>query len=589
MRNVKLWIWPGLAAVACVSALATWFTASAIEADIRSRTLAALRVDHAWAQVLAEGRDLTLTGLAPDEGSRGEALAIAGAIYGVRAVGDASALLPEESPYRFSAVKTPNGIMLSGFVPTESARAAIISKLTDLLPGIALSDQMKLARGAPEGLVSLAGYGLAAFPRFSTGSLEITDSTLQISGQALNPDDHEIALEALASPAPSAGVVSNVEIVPAPAVGDYTWSASKSADGIALTGYAPNVESRRAITESARSASEDLAVDDRMRYAAGVPEGVDWLAATGSGLAALANMTAGTVTLSGKTLNVSGEARDAEAFRKIRDSITTGMRGGVVLGTADIGMARAPTAEWQARLNADGLELSGLVSDEAVRDKMIEAARLKFGTRKIVDNLVIEAGASSPGFEQAALVALQALSRLENAEASIADGVVAIHGAAFNETSVAAINRLMAHELPQGFASQLAIAPGPEAGPQLSAKACQTELNRLATLNTVLFETGDAAIQEHSHGFLDRIAYAAQKCGQIRLEVSGHTDSNGSGPENLALSERRAQAVVDFMRDAGVSADRLVAIGYGESRPLQGNDTDAGKAANRRIEFRVLN
>jgi len=587
MRNVKLWIWPGLAVVACLSALAIWFKAGAIEADIRSRTMSALRQDQPWVQVLVTARDLTLSGLAPDEDSRGKALSAARNVYGVRDVKDASVLLPEEKPYRLSAEKSPSGITLSGFVPNESERANIISTLTGLLPGIALSDQMKLARGAPTGLVSLAGYGLSAFTRFSTGSLDITDRTMRISGQALNPDDHEAALAALSSIPPSAGVVSAVEITPAAATGDYTWSASKRAEGIVVNGYVPNGEMRDAIMERAGTIGGEQTVDDQMRFASGAPVGVDWLAAADVGLFALGKMTEGKVSIRGNTLDVSGEAHDAESFRLIQDTLATGLPDGLALGTADIGMAHGSSHDWAARLTGQGLELNGFIPNETIHVNILEAVSLKFGTAKVTDNLVVAAGAYE-GFEDAALTALQALSRLDDAEVSIRDEVVSIHGSAVNDVAFREVVRLMAEDLPEGFSSQSTIVPGHETGPQLSAQSCQTELDRLAASNTVLFQTGEAAIQNHSYGFLDRISHAAQQCGKVRLEISGHTDSDGSEADNLTLSERRAEAVIDFLTAAGVASDRLVAVGYGESRPLESNVTDGDKAANRRIEFTVL-
>ena len=588
MQNVKLWIWPGLAAVACLSALAIWFTAGSIEADLQSRTMSALRTDHAWAQVLIKGRDLTLTGLAPDEESREDALSIARNVYGVRDVSDASVLLPEEKPYRLSAEKTPDGIILSGFVPNETARADIISTLTGLLPGIALSDQMNLARGAPAGLVSLAGHGLSVFSRFSTGSMTITDRTMDIAGQALNPDDHEAALAALSLVPPSAGIVSSVEITPAAVAGEYSWSATKAADGIVVSGYVPDGEIREAIMARAGSIGGDLGADDRMRFAAGVPDGVDWMAATETALSALGKMTAGTVTVTVDRLDVSGEASDVEAFRGIQDILSNRLPGGLVLGTADIGLAQGASYTWTARLTGERLALSGLVPSEAFHTELLELVRLKFGSIALDDATEIAPGASQ-GFEAAALTALQGLSRLDEAEISIGDGLVSIRGSALNEAGAREVARLMAEDLPQGFAGDAEVSVDSDRGPELTAEACQAELNRLTASNVILFETGEAAIQDHSYGFLDRIARIARQCGEVRLEISGHTDSDGSEADNLALSDRRARAVVDFMTAAGIAADRLVAVGHGEGRPLASNETDEGKAANRRIEFRVLN
>lgn len=585
MRNVKLWIWPGLAAVACLSALAIWFTAGSIEADLRSRSVLALRADHSWAQVLIKGRDLTLTGLAPDEESREEALSLARNVYGVRDVRDTSVLLPEEKPYRLSAEKTRDGIILSGFVPNESARADIISTLTGLLPGIALSDQMNLARGAPTGLVSLAGYGMSVFSRFSTGSMTITDRTMDISGQALNPDDHEAALEALSMVPPSAGIVSSVEITPAAAIGDYSWSATKAAEGIVVSGYAPDGGIREAIMARAGGGAR---AEDRMRIAAGVPDSVDWMAGAETALSALGKMTSGTVSITGGTLDVSGEASDVEAFRGIQDILSNGLKGGLVLGTADIGLAQGASYEWMARLTGEHLALSGLVPSESAHTELLELVRLKFGAIELEDALEIAPAAPS-GFEAAVLTALQALSRLDEAEASIGDGVVSIRGSAMNEAGAKEVARLMDEGLPQGFSGEAAVSTSNDSGPQLKDEACQAELNRLTASNIILFQTGEATIQDHSNGFLDRIAQIARQCGQARLEISGHTDSDGPEADNLALSYRRARAVADFMTTAGISVDRLVAVGHGEGRPLASNETDEGKASNRRIEFRVLN
>lgn len=588
MRNLKLWIWPGLAVVVCLTALAIWFKAAAVETDLQSRTLAALRQDHAWAKVSLKGRDLTLTGLAPDENSQNAALDIARHVYGVRIVRDASAMLPEEKPYRLTIEKAADGIRLSGFVPNEAARTNLITTLTGMLPGIALSDQMKLARGAPTGLISLAGYGLSAFPRFSTGLLDITDRNMRISGQALNPDDHEAALAALSSVPPSAGNVSAVEITPAVKSGEYIWSASIRAGGIILNGYAPDAQTREAMLAQALSIRPELPVEDQMRFASGAPEGVSWKAATSESLSILSNLAEGTVSIHGKRLDVSGRAVGGEAFQRIQEAVSAKLTSGLVLGTADIGMAAVSPFEWTATRSGEEIVLAGYLPSEAVRAKILEASRLKFGTTEIEDNQKIAVGAPD-GFVDAALAALQALSRLDDAEVRMRGGMITVKGTALTEAASVEVARLMADGLPQGFAGQPAIAFGQTTVSQLPASACQAELDRLTSLNTVLFETGEAAIQDHSYGFLDRIAHVARQCGAARLEISGHTDSDGAEAANLALSERRAKAVLDFMAAAGVATDRLTAVGYGEGRPIKSNDTDEGKAANRRIEFRVLN
>jgi outer membrane protein OmpA-like peptidoglycan-associated protein len=74
----------------------------------------------------------------------------------------------------------------------------------------------------------------------------------------------------------------------------------------------------------------------------------------------------------------------------------------------------------------------------------------------------------------------------------------------------------------------------------------------------------------------------------LKIEISGHTDSKGSADYNKKLSERRAKAVVDYLVAKGVSSDRLRYAGYGMDRPLVSNDDETGRQLNRRTEFEII-
>ncbi len=102
------------------------------------------------------------------------------------------------------------------------------------------------------------------------------------------------------------------------------------------------------------------------------------------------------------------------------------------------------------------------------------------------------------------------------------------------------------------------------------------------------FELDSARILPSSFGILDEAVAVLAKYGTLRLEIQGHTDSDGSDEYNLDLSQRRAQAVVDYFEGKGLDPSRFVARGYGESVPLVENDTAENKAFNRRVEFKIL-
>lgn len=104
----------------------------------------------------------------------------------------------------------------------------------------------------------------------------------------------------------------------------------------------------------------------------------------------------------------------------------------------------------------------------------------------------------------------------------------------------------------------------------------------------VNFQTGSAELTPLSRYELDNLVDALNKYATMTIELAGHTDSTGDADSNLALSQNRAQTVYDYLISKGIAAGRLSARGYGQTRPIADNATDAGREQNRRTEFRIL-
>jgi outer membrane protein OmpA-like peptidoglycan-associated protein len=107
-------------------------------------------------------------------------------------------------------------------------------------------------------------------------------------------------------------------------------------------------------------------------------------------------------------------------------------------------------------------------------------------------------------------------------------------------------------------------------------------------LQGVTFETGKATIQPDSYPQLDNVVDYMKHDKSARIEVSGHTDNVGNPKSNKKLSQRRAQACRDYLISKGIDGGRIQAVGYGEERPVASNDTEEGRAQNRRIEAKEL-
>jgi outer membrane protein OmpA-like peptidoglycan-associated protein len=108
-------------------------------------------------------------------------------------------------------------------------------------------------------------------------------------------------------------------------------------------------------------------------------------------------------------------------------------------------------------------------------------------------------------------------------------------------------------------------------------------------LRGVNFESGSAALTPDSYSILDEVVRSLQAYPEVRVEIRGHTDSQGPASFNLELSQRRAESVRQYLMNAGIDQSRLVAVGVGEEEPISSNSTPEGRLQNRRIEFRRLN
>jgi len=118
-------------------------------------------------------------------------------------------------------------------------------------------------------------------------------------------------------------------------------------------------------------------------------------------------------------------------------------------------------------------------------------------------------------------------------------------------------------------------------------------MNMLNKINTegkfvthgILFDVGKSTIKSQSMGTLNEIASVMKQNPALKFEIDGHTDADGDATANLKLSEQRAAAVRSQLTQMGIDGSRLTCKGFGETKPIDKNDSPEGKANNRRVEF----
>ncbi len=271
--------------------------------------------------------------------------------------------------------------------------------------------------------------------------------------------------------------------------------------------------------------------------------------------------------------------------------------GGVTAVNAEavrVGAVVQPYA-WSAARQDGRVVLEGSVPSADAGTAILSAAARAFPNAEVIDRMHIAGGAPSPHFADVAGDALRQLARLNAGQVRIVDAQIAFIGDGGQE----AVDALRARfsEPPPPFRARFALTidgldvEHPELqGLNLAsgdADACERGFERLMERNVINFATGSAQVEPSSRAVLDALASVALRCDRFTIEVEGHTDNAGARDLNMQLSQQRADAVAAYLAGQGVARSRLNARGYGPDRPRGDNATEAGQAANRRIEFSV--
>lgn len=259
-----------------------------------------------------------------------------------------------------------------------------------------------------------------------------------------------------------------------------------------------------------------------------------------------------------------------------------------------VGMLQRPY-QWSVRRQADGVMLSGFVPSEATRVSLLTVARAVFANADPVDEMTVAGGAPSPAFSDVARRAVRAVADLNSGEARITDNQIAVIGDA-GPQGADRVRDAFAN-LPAPFRARFAVTidgldiEHPELQglnlAQGNAETCERAFDRMMERNVINFRENSSNIDPSSRRTLDALASVALRCDRFSIEVAGHTDNSGSRDANMELSRARADAVENYLVAQGVERSRMSARGYGPDNPRASNESEAGRAANRRIEFYV--
>ena len=409
--------------------------------------------------------------------------------------------------------------------------------------------------------------------------IAVSGRDVTLAADAFSEDGRHDAVAAIGA-VPGVRLV-NDETRLVPEAKPFVWSAERDVVRVTLSGSSPLPASKAKLLEAARADLGGVEVVDQTNLSRGAPPRFDDAALLL--LQQIPKLKDGKITITDAKVSLAGMARDLGGREAIAAALKNLPEGFSVAANE----VKAPPYIFQAYKDpvALTLTLTGNVPDNNVRTAIVAASNRKFFSEKVVDNLKTSLGAPS-GFANAVVPALGALSRLSTGTLVVSDREVKLSGDALYDAAPGQLRAGLTKDLPQGFQLKADVSVKPAAAP-VDATVCQQLFTEVLGKGTIRFESGRSSLDPDSAGLLDHLVETALRCPTTRIDVAGHTDADGDVGANQALSEKRAQAVVDYLVKAGLPAGRFAAIGYGSAQPVADNDTDEGKARNRRIEFIV--
>lgn len=287
----------------------------------------------------------------------------------------------------------------------------------------------------------------------------------------------------------------------------------------------------------------------------------------------------------GRDVLLSGTAPNQLAVAEAKTIALSG-DGVRVVDATQVDIAE-PLPKNDASLNAlvtsGSLILRGTVADQASIDSLVADAAKVFGKANVVNKLRVGKNVAALPNINGLFSTLAGDGNLGTLSAAVDNKQLTLKGDVLGADVKARIGGALGKLFPSGIDNQLnVVAP-------VKRDVCQDLVNELLASSTINFASGKAIIKEDSNALLASIADTAKRCQDARFEVSGHTDSTGNTDFNMTLSQKRAQAVVTHLAGLGLSSDQFTTAGYGPNQPVATNSTSAGRAANRRIEFKLKN
>ena len=585
------------AALFCV--LTASFAATVIEDSSRVAVRDTLdEKGMSWAEVDANGLQVFLAGTAPSEAERFKALSVAGTVVDAARIIDQ--MLVEDTkgiaPPRFSIeiLRNDSGTSLIGLVPAATDRDELMDEIAEATDGDEAADLLETAdHPQPETWQPALDFAIKALGRLPRAKISVDPDRVLIKAMVDSAGEKRELETELARIAPADLRLSLDISAPRPVITPFTLRFLIE-DGEAKFDAcsADTEEARDRILSAAGKAG--LTSKATCTIGLGVPS-PKWARAVELAIGALAEIGGGSVTFSDADISLlaaveTPQDRFDDVVGRLDTSLPEVFALHAVLPEPEDESAPVKP-EFVATLSPEGLvQLRGRVGNETARDTLDSFAKARFSAGGVHTTARVAEGLPRD-WPLRTLTGLEALTYLSNGAVTVTPDSLTVIGQTGRQDASSAISGFLSDKLGETAQFSIDVTYKEELDPVASLptpEECEARIAEIQSERKINFEPGSSTIDGNGAAIMDDIADVLRECGEIRIEIGGHTDSQGREVMNQRLSQERAQAVLNELRMRRVLTSSFTAKGYGESEPIADNDTEEGREANRRIEFRLI-
>ena len=554
-----------------------------------------------WMKLNVDGLKVYLSGEAPSGLSKVETNKLIQTLVSPSRIIDrttvSSSATEEEPNFQINLVRTNTEVSVTGIVPNKIYKETILKKLQkfpNLRKNISIFESLTpLTIDLSDRSLDFVIWSLSLF---SQVSISINNDNIQISAAALNSSDAELLTKKMRAEAPKGLPVKINIIFPKPLISPFSFEYLATKEyGVVRNCSSTNLDSQNLILKTLQNLS--------LKEPALCPIGIgspspNWEKAIIASIQSLHSIGQGSVKISDLQVNFFTKIdKEKSTINKIIETYKKALPKEFTL---NIKLETEPGNDDSVILNPSGILIEkDTLGNIAIKGQLgtgLEEQIIYTYAKAIFSNSIIDLDLTlnrklPKTLTENATVGMEALRELHKGVLVVDTNKLKVSGVSDSILDAGKIRDFLKNNLDEAFIFEIDIFYDKSLNPtpvKMTPQGCINSIKDLLINEKIIFEPASAEIKGSSRVAIKKIATILKKCEDIKIEIGGHTDSQGTEKMNLDLSQLRAEAVKTALLTRRILVRNLTPKGYGEVHPIADNETEQGREINRRIEFKAI-